>query len=160
MSDIEDDVDIVPATLSEAAACAKLHAQCFADIWDAASLARLIGAEAATSFVAVTGAEHQVIGFIVAFSAVDEAEVLTLAVDPAWRRLGIGRRLVETLAEQLAEHGVTDLILEVAAGNGAARALYRTAGFAEAGRRPGYYAVAGKQPEDAIVLRRRPDSAS
>ena len=153
MSDILDEIDIVPATPADAEACSRIHAQSFRTAWDTANVARLINAEAATTLVAVTGPDHKVIGFILAFSAVDEAEILTLAVDPAWRRLGIGQRLVKTLAESLEGLGVTDLFLEVAVSNEAARQLYRSARFVEAGRRKDYYAEADGDPEDALILR-------
>ena len=44
------------------------------------------------------------------------------------------------------------LFLEVAEDNAAARALYATAGFAEAGRRRGYYAAADGGRRDALLL--------
>ena len=44
--------------------------------------------------------------------------------------------------------------LEVAAGNVAAIGLYRAQGFAEAGRRRGYFRHADGWAEDAIVMRR------
>ena len=154
MSEIDEDVDVVPATADQAEACAALHEKSFKTAWDAASLARLIGADAATSLIAVTGPQHQVIGLVLAFSAVDEAEILTLAVDPGWRRLGIGTRLIDTLIERLAEIGIRELFLEVAAGNDAARRLYRSLRFAETGRRRGYYADGDDGPEDAVILRR------
>ena len=89
-------------------------------------------------------------GFVLARQAADEAEILMLAVLPAARRQGLGRRLVEACAAEAARHGATTLFLEVAAGNDAARALYRATGFAQVGRRRGYYADGA----DALVLRR------
>jgi ribosomal-protein-alanine N-acetyltransferase len=44
--------------------------------------------------------------------------------------------------------GARAMFLEVAAGNEAAAALYRSAGFAAVARRPGYYEGA-----DALVMR-------
>ena len=62
-----------------------------------------------------------------------ECELLNLAVDPAFRRQGIGRRLVETL---LAQHPRT-IWLEVRESNAVARKFYGIIGFREVGRRPG-----------------------
>jgi ribosomal-protein-alanine N-acetyltransferase len=89
-------------------------------------------------------------GFVLARTAADEAEVLTLAVLPAARRQGIGGAL---LAEALAGarlRGACAMFLEVSARNAAALALYAGAGFAEVGRRRRYYADGA----DALVLRR------
>jgi ribosomal-protein-alanine N-acetyltransferase len=87
-----------------------------------------------------------VAGFVVARRvAEDESELLNLAVDPAFRRRGVGRRLVAALASGHA--GV--LWLEVRESNVGARKLYKSLGFLEAGRRPGYYPDSG---EGAIVM--------
>ena len=82
-----------------------------------------------------------------------EAEVLTLAVDPAQRRRGVARALLERGADWAADHGAEMLWLEVAADNAAARGLYAAAGFQEAGRRRGYYGRTGGAV-DALVMRR------
>jgi ribosomal-protein-alanine N-acetyltransferase len=79
----------------------------------------------------------------------DEAELLTLAVDPARRRQGLGDALVQSLCAGAKVAGAQDMFLEVAADNAAACALYAKHGFARVGRRPAYYAGT-----DALVLRR------
>ncbi|HEY0300164.1 MAG TPA: GNAT family N-acetyltransferase, partial [Rhizomicrobium sp.] len=61
--------------------------------------------------------------------------------------------LVEATADTARRLGAAVLFLEVAVGNEAALALYRRLGFAEAGRRKGYYAARGAPPQDALVLR-------
>jgi ribosomal-protein-alanine N-acetyltransferase len=48
--------------------------------------------------------------------------------------------------------GAERMFLEVAEDNAAARALYARAGFAEAGRRRGYYARPDGPAADALVL--------
>ncbi|HZC15639.1 MAG TPA: GNAT family N-acetyltransferase, partial [Caulobacteraceae bacterium] len=69
------------------------------------------------------------------------------------RRAGVGRTLVEAAAVIAAAAGARALFLEVASDNDAALALYRSAGFARAGQRPGYYRR-GAGAVDALVLRR------
>ena len=94
--------------------------------------------------VAVCG--DRMAGFAVARCLAEgEAELLNLAVHPAFRRRGIGRRL---LAELSSRHP-GDLWLEVRESNTAARNFYKNLGLREAGRRPGYYANSG---EGAIVM--------
>lgn len=75
-----------------------------------------------------------------------EREILNLAVDPAERRTGIGRRL---LGDALAR-AKGAWFLEVRASNEAAIGLYEALGFRRAGSRQNYYY---EPAEDAIVMR-------
>lgn len=68
-------------------------------------------------------------------STPDEAEILNLAVDPAWRRRGVASALLN----EVARRALGTIFLEVAEPNAAAIALYRKLGWREAGVRPGYY---------------------
>lgn len=81
----------------------------------------------------------------------DEAELLTIAVEPARRGQGLGRALLEAVIVHAAALGAAQLHLEVAVDNAAALALYERAGFARAGRRRGYYARPGERV-NALVL--------
>lgn len=59
----------------------------------------------------------------------DETELARLIVDPARRRVGIGRRLVDELLAIATSSGRSACIIRVAPGNDGALALYRAAGF-------------------------------
>ncbi|MQA15609.1 MAG: ribosomal-protein-alanine N-acetyltransferase [Pseudonocardiaceae bacterium] len=78
-----------------------------------------------------------------------EAEVHTLAVDPAHQGRGIGRAL---LRELLVHAGDATVFLEVRTDNDAAIALYRSEGFTVVGTRRGYYRPSGA---DAFTMRSR-----
>lgn len=91
-------------------------------------------------------------GFAIARVVADEAEVLTIAVDPGMRKQGIGRRLMLALMAAARHHGALTLHLEVAATNDAALALYAACGFRKTGRRKGYYHQPDGARIDAIVL--------
>lgn len=77
--------------------------------------------------------------FIICSVAADQAEILTLATRPEARRSGLGRMLLVETVTALRDKQVTELFLEVAEDNLAARELYKGAGFSAIGRRPGYY---------------------
>jgi ribosomal-protein-alanine N-acetyltransferase len=78
-----------------------------------------------------------------------ECELENMAVDPVWRRRGLGRRLVETVLAWCQERNALQLSLEVRASNSAALGLYATMGFQPVGRRFQYYT----QPvEDAVRM--------
>ncbi len=141
------------AVQSHAADIARLHAQLFPSAWDEASVARLLAHPGSVALVAAQGNPSEVGGFALAQIAADEAEILTLGVTEGWRRQGVGQQLVGGIVRAAGRAGANALFLEVAASNAAARALYARAGFAEAGRRIGYYQRQGAAAEDAIVLK-------
>jgi len=82
---------------------------------------------------------------------VDELHITAVAVEPAQRRRGLGRQVLELLLAQAAALGAAHATLEVAAGNAAALALYGRCGFSTAGVRRAYY----RNGDDALVQWRR-----
>lgn len=93
-------------------------------------------------------------GFLIGRAIAGEAELLTLAVRPDARRRGTGAALVAAFLDAARARGAERAFLEVAADNTAAQALYARAGFAEAGRRPGYYRPPEGGAVDAVVMTR------
>jgi ribosomal-protein-alanine N-acetyltransferase len=92
-------------------------------------------------------------GFALTRGAVDEEELLLIAVLPELRRRGIGDALLgQTISEALAR-GATRLFLEMREGN-PAETLYRRHGFTPVGRRRNYYRRANSGALDAITFRR------
>ena len=88
-------------------------------------------------------------GFLIGRIVADEFEILNMAVSRAYRRSGIGSRLLESALESSRIAGSARAYLEVRASNGPAIALYAHHGFTECGRRAGYY----RDPvEDAVLL--------
>ncbi len=98
------------------------------------------------------GADGATAGFAIASITGFESELETIAVATVFQRRGVARGLFARLAAQLAMRDVQTVFLEVRASNEAALELYRALGFAESGRRKGYYA---DPPEDALVFRIR-----
>ncbi len=124
-------------------AMARIHALCFAKAWDEAALGDMLKSPGIVGLV-TTG------GFVLARVAADEAEVLTIAVEPDARRKGIGRALLAEAASLAQLRGATTMFLEVASANTAARALYGLLGFHNVGARKSYY----ERGEDALILKR------
>ena len=93
-------------------------------------------------------------GFVLGRALGDEAELLTIAVDPSCRRQGLGRTLLSAFEAEAERRGAASAFLEVAEDNAAALALYLGTGWAEAGRRRGYYTRVGADPMNALVLRK------
>jgi ribosomal-protein-alanine N-acetyltransferase len=92
-------------------------------------------------------------GFLLGKVVAGEAELLTIAVDPAARRQGTGRALVEAFLAEARRRDAETAFLEVAETNAAARSVYDAAGFGQTGRRRGYYRGAGLVV-DAILMGR------
>ena len=145
-------IEIVPVDGSFAEVLAAIHDQSFDQPWDAAALRRLLEAPAAVALQAVDLDIGKTVGFVLAFAAAGEAEILSIAVAPLERKLGIGLQLLDRLIDDLKEAGATKLFLEVAADNAPARGLYRRRKFIETGRRKGYYIAGDGIPMDAINL--------
>ena len=126
---------------------AALHAVAFprARRWSASEFAGLLDRPG----TAVIPHPH---GFALVGITPPEAELLTLAVDPAHQRLGIGTGLLDAAITLAGRRGATRMILDVAADNAAARALYAKAGFAQLTTRRAYYRRADGDGIDAVVL--------
>jgi len=92
-------------------------------------------------------------GFVISRLAADEAEILTIAVDAAFRRYGVGGALLRGHCARVAAAGAKSLFLEVDPENAAALALYRRLGFVEVGQRKGYYRRPDGQSATALVLK-------
>ena len=148
---------IAPAVEAGAPVLAALHAASFEAPWSAASLAQALASSHAFALLASRG--DTPVGFVLVQAAADEAEILTLAVDPPARRAGVAHALVEAAAATARAAGAQSLWLEVAEDNAAALALYTATRFETAGRRRGYYARPGGAV-DALMMRRRLNSAS
>ena len=140
-----------PASQADAAAMAQVHAASFAAGWSAAEIRRFAADPGGFALVADDAGEAA--GFILCRVVAGEAEVLTLAVRPELRRRGLAMALREA-ALALAAPTAGAMLLEVAADNPGALALYARAGFRTVGRRAGYYARTGAPAVDAIVMRR------
>jgi len=144
-----DHFRIRPAKLTDVSAVQAIEQEVFADPWSTQDFRDCVASDAL--FLVAEGAGTSTIaGYVVALDAVDEGEILNLAVAPSGRRSGLGRALVQQMLEVLAGRGVQQVFLEVRESNAPARALYTAQGFKEVGRRKQYY----RRPvEDAIVLR-------
>jgi ribosomal-protein-alanine N-acetyltransferase len=129
------------------AALARLHAACFTTPrpWGEAEFAELLTTSGAFLLTRPGG-------FLLGRVIADEAELLTLAVDPDHRRAGIARALVGAFHADVKARAARTAFLEVAEDNTVARALYLATGWIESGRRKAYYHCPDGTLRDAIVM--------
>ncbi|MDO8926201.1 MAG: ribosomal protein S18-alanine N-acetyltransferase [Sideroxyarcus sp.] len=97
--------------------------------------------------------EGRMLGYAVLMLAVDEAELLDIAIAAGQQRHGRGRKLLEEMMALARRQNMQRMVLEVRASNAAAIALYRKAGFSDIGLRRDYYPAENGR-EDAILMGR------
>jgi ribosomal-protein-alanine N-acetyltransferase len=150
-------VTVINAGSAEAAIVAALHAETVGageapggEGWSAEWVARILALPGAAASLALA---PEPLGFALCLAAGEALDIAAIGVVRVRRRAGIGRALLAHCEAQARAAGVLRLMLEVAEDNAAARAFYANAGFAEAGRRRGYYrARPGGGPRDALVF--------
>jgi ribosomal-protein-alanine N-acetyltransferase len=142
---------IEPASLRDAPKLAQLHGASFHRGWGEAEFEQMLAER--NTLVHRLRQGRKTIGFAVSRMAADEAEILSIAVDPSHRGRGLSRNLLLTHLGHLAGRGVRTVFLEVEENNQPARRLYDRAGFAVTGRRERYYRQDGEQL-NALIMRR------
>jgi len=98
--------------------------------------------------------EERVAGYGILSVAAGEAHILNLCVDPEFRSLGYGKRLLNELLFRARAASVREVFLEVRPSNKMALALYRKKGFYQVAKRPAYY-QSHEGREDAAVLAKK-----
>jgi ribosomal-protein-alanine N-acetyltransferase len=139
---------IAQARTTDAAAIAALHGVSFRHGWGEDEILRLLLERNVVTERMTAGGK--LIGFIMSRLAAGEAEILSVAIAPAWRGRGASRQLLDLHLRRLAGLGIRAVYLEVGEHNAPACRLYRRARFKEVGRRHGYY----DDGASALVLRR------
>jgi [ribosomal protein S18]-alanine N-acetyltransferase len=140
------------ASPRDASELAALHAASFQRGWSESEFARLLLEENVLAHRATVA--RTMAGFILSRYAVNEAEILSIAVTARRRQRGIAGRLLDLHLRSLAGLGVNSVFLEVDEDNRPARRLYARAGFDEVGRRESYYPHNEAGAHAALVLRR------
>lgn len=133
-----------PADLSRIHAIA---AQSFEAVWSLAAFEEELRSAESALWVA-RDAAGALRGYLVVRRLLDEAHLLSLAVEPASRRRGAATALLEAALAAERAAGARLAALEVRPGNAAALAFYARHGFRTVGRRRRYY----PDGEDALLL--------
>ena len=97
----------------------------------------------------VAASDADILGFLVARRIANDIEILNFAVQPDFRRSGVGGALLQKALAWGSELNAERALLEVRASNYAALQFYERRGFVVTGRRPRYYTA---PIEDALLL--------
>ncbi len=149
---------IDPVSSAHHGLVAALAESCFdpalGDGWGGADVIAFLDQPYIRAWLALAGdaANPQPAGFALCRLLLEEAELLLVGVRPDYRRQGVGTALLAAVRQAARAAGINRLHLEVRADNDAALSLYRVAGFAICGRRPGYYQSGQGAPRDALTL--------
>ncbi len=139
-----------PMDLADLPAVMELEEELFApDTWTAAMYREELALRDTRHYL-VADDDGAVVGYAGLIAYDDEAHVATIGVTGARQGEGIGALLLDALLAE-ADRRSPVVLLEVRADNEHAQALYRRRGFAEIGRRRGYYQPSGT---DAVVMKR------
>lgn len=133
----------------------ELHARCFEREWGTAEIAEIIQQD---NVLCITAREigkpnTPPLAFIVVRMAADEAEILSIGVDPNQRRNGLATKLLDEATRRLHGERTKSLFLEVDQANEAAVNLYRQLRFKSIAERPAYYKNANGSKSAALVMR-------
>ena len=138
--------NIAPMTRESAEDAAEIERESFSSPWSLESLREEVSSPNARFFtLSVFGKTAAYAGMHV---VLDEAYIDNVAVLPAWRGFGLGRKITEHLISCANGSGCSFITLEVRASNAAAIRLYESCGFRQVGIRPRYYE---KPLEDALL---------
>ena len=91
-------------------------------------------------------------GFFLYRIVADEAELISVGLDPLYQGQGLAALVLSRLQSDLALAGVKQLFLEVRQDNKKAIKLYTGFGFKKIGERKAYYYVKGDKKVNALVF--------
>ena len=144
---------IEPGGTGDARDLARIHALGFYRGWPAGEFESFL-AEATTPVYVACDARRRIAGFALIRVVEDEAELLTIAVDPKWRGKRVGQALLRAFFDDLLRTPARRMFLEVSEENAAAIKLYTREGFTTISTRKGYYAKADGSQATALVMAR------
>ena len=90
--------------------------------------------------------------------AEDTADILNIGIDTDFKRQGYGTGLINHLIEELRKRNISEILLEVRAGNKSAIQFYNKQGFEKISVRKNYYMKNSNnqsQREDGIIMSTR-----
>ncbi len=141
---------IDPLTPADIPAAAAVERRAYSTVVAQKELASELKNSLAYYFVLKTIAQPaEVVGLAGYWLIAGEMHVITIAIDPGWKRAGLGQWLLFSLLTDAQSRGAEVATLEVRPSNRPAIALYQKFGFEPVGQRPRYYPDTG---EDALIL--------
>ena len=142
-------LDIVRLSADTLSGVALIESECFAEPWGEKSLELLLG-DMGFGFVALC--DGRVVAYGGMTTVLDEGQITNIAVSADFRRMGLGRRIMDALETEASARGIAFLSLEVRESNEAARRLYSGCGWREEGIRRNFYR---RPTENAVIMTKK-----
>jgi len=120
--------------------------------WNTAQFKEEFAGIPTTRFMSVAESENTIIGYCGVFLPAPgvEADILTVAVLPEYRRQGIAQEFMRQIEEWAHDRGASAMMLEVEHTNEGAIELYKKLGYMKISVRMDYYGPG----QDAFVMRK------
>lgn len=144
------EIVIKPLTEEYVDAVCELEKEAFSMPWHKESFMEMIFNKDAKYLVAIC--DGKVVGSCGMRNIVGEGDISNVVTDQAYRRQGVGRKMLEELLKEGIEMGIEAFTLEVRKSNEAAIRLYEQLGFVTEGIRKNFYE---KPREDALIMWKR-----
>lgn len=145
---MNDNIIICRTSAEELEMIASLEEKVFSDPWNLSVLSSSFENDSYI-FLTAMNEKNQLAGYVIGLSSWGEAELLRIAVEPAARRCGVGRKLMSCFIDVINERKDDKIFLEVRESNDSAIALYSAFGFKKYAVRNGYYK---KPTENAVMM--------
>lgn len=150
MSTVSSPTHFRTVAASESDILTRIHAEAFANYWNPSDFNDFFAVGGTHALLAEI--DHEPAGLVVVRVSGTQADIITIAIRPPFRRQGIARALMEQAIEIAKELGATDMFLDVEDGNTPALGLYESLGFSHLSRRKLYYRQKNGSYTDALVM--------
>lgn len=134
-------------TIEDIPAVHEVEVQSFSIPWSEKAFEESLGYSHAIFLVAEWNGS--IAGYVGMYQVFHEGDIINVAVAQKYRRMGVGKALMQGIISVAAERGIQNLTLEVRESNQAAIHLYSSFGFISAGIRKDFYE---KPRENAVIM--------
>lgn len=145
---------IAPLQADDSISLHEIHQHCFVPAWGKQAFENFFTDHSIFGYKAsLIGRPDQILGFCLCRLIIDEAEIITIAVHPHFRRQGIGTLLIDSTLRHLHHERAIKLFLEVEETNLSALNLYQRFAFQKISKRLAYYQTKNSSG-DAIIMQK------
>ncbi|WP_019220673.1 ribosomal protein S18-alanine N-acetyltransferase [Bartonella senegalensis] len=145
---------IAPLQANDSAHLHQIHQHCFVPAWEKQTFDHFLTDQSIFGYkTSLIGKPDEILGFCLCRLILDEAEIITIAVHPDFRRQGIGTLLIDSTLRHLHNERALKLFLEVEETNLSALNLYQGFEFQKIAKRFAYYPSKNSRT-DAIVMQK------